>query len=153
MKFNKEIFDKVIDNIPIQHGILSEYKTRAIITGTFMFCTYGLMPEFGDIDIVIDGLNSDLADSIYDYCMVNNLQINHKKNHHYLSMEIENGGFIYNILCTNDYMYDPVMFTDESKRIGFDRVENALAIKMGFNREKDKKHLEYMIEIFENYTN
>ena len=153
MKFNKEIFDKVIDNIPIQHGMLSENKTRAIITGTFMFCTYGLMSEFGDIDIVIDELNSDLADSIYDYCMVNNLQINHKKNHHYLSMEIENGGFIYNILFTNDYIYDPVMFTDESKIIGFDRVENALSIKMEFNREKDKKHLEYMIEIFENYTN
>jgi len=151
MKFNKEVFNTVIDNIPLPLSILAENKAKAVITGSFIFCTYGLMSDFGDVDIVIYDLDKDLTKHIYDYWETYGLQRYETNTSAYLGMKIEKGGFTYNILSVADYTYNPILFTDDSELIGLDTIDNALSIKMELNRNKDRNHLDDMIKMFERF--
>lgn len=150
MKFNSENYQSVVENLPIPTELFDRWGACAVVSGTFMFCTYGLMKEFGDVDIIVNAKCAKCMDELMEYGHKNGMTVE-ESDQEYLSLKIENNGITYNVLFSDEYTYAPLLYLDEKKDYGLDTVKNALRIKMALKRGKDYMHLTEMIQVFSKY--
>ena len=150
MKFNSKNYQSVVENLPIPTELLDRWGTSAVISGTFMFCTYGLMKKFGDVDIIVNAKCAQCMDELIEHGLDNGMTVKESYDE-YLSLKIENNGILYNVLFSDEYTYEPFLYLDDKKDYGLDTVKNALRIKMALKRGKDFIHLTEMIQVFLKY--
>lgn len=137
MKQNTEIFDKIINNIPIKtwYGDGWYKGVKLVLTGSALLCAYGLMDEFNDIDILVTNSTSEYWSEL--------LQIHDIKleSVDYESIKIEDSGFIYNIIRDDTYFQEvdgtPISIDGE---IFLDSLAHAIMAKKNLKRDKDATH-------------
>ena len=139
---NKEV-QKIVNNIPLTAEM---QKYSLVISGTFLLSIYGLMNEYGDIDIIVQDMDEDFYEYLCIWAEDNNIEyekIGEEDN--YYSTKIEHNGITYNFIDGSNFPMDNnyISLSIENKdryKFMLDYLHHAMTAKMGLKRSKDYQH-------------
>lgn len=143
MQITRKEVQKIVDNIPLTIGM---QKYSLVISGTFLLSIYGLMNEYGDIDIIVQDMDEDFFEHLSIWADDNDVEYEKiGEDDDYYSTKVEYNGITYNFVDGSDFPMDNNYISlsiknNDGYEFMLDYLHHAMTAKMELKRSKDYQH-------------